>query len=335
MRYLTHGRHARPGPSVLSYLLVLAASLAALIASVTFAGQSQTAKAAQAAPGARQVLAAQDTTAAAGHRAVQAAREAIAARAAAVLAARTYIVRRGDSISAVAGTRCQAARDWTGIYAASRALHWTARDANRISPGQRLYLHCAYEASQLKYATTTVSSTALTRAYVTRSRHYRRSWTSTAWTGSTRHDRFDGRHGRCGDGDGDGMDAPCSVIFPQHRAAAPVRHSYYRSTYHSTYHSSYRAAPGYSSAGTYSYAGLESLWISAGGPSWAASHAAEIAECESGGRTNAYNPSGATGLWQILGSVVAGNLDNAYTNALNAVSKFRASGDTFAQWVCR
>jgi hypothetical protein len=89
------------------------------------------------------------------------------------------------------------------------------------------------------------------------------------------------------------------------------------------------------SSGTYSYAGLEALWVSAGGPSWAASHAAEIAECESGGRTNAFNPSGATGLWQILGSVVPGNLYNAFTNALNAVAKFKASGDTFAQWVCQ
>jgi hypothetical protein len=87
-------------------------------------------------------------------------------------------------------------------------------------------------------------------------------------------------------------------------------------------------------AGTYSYAGLEQLWESAGGPAWAAPHAAEIAECESGGRVSAYNPSGASGLWQILGAVVPGNLFSPFVNALNAVSKFRASGDSFAQWVC-
>ena len=91
----------------------------------------------------------------------------------------------------------------------------------------------------------------------------------------------------------------------------------------------------YVPAGAYSYSGLESLWESAGGPAWAAASAATIAECESGGRANAYNPSGATGIWQILGEVVPGNLDDPYTNALNAVSKFRASGDTFAQWVCQ
>lgn len=85
----------------------------------------------------------------------------------------------------------------------------------------------------------------------------------------------------------------------------------------------------------YSFTGLENLWVSAGGPSWAESAAAAVAECESGGRSNAYNPSGATGLWQILGSVVGGNLYNPYVNALNAVAKFKASGDTWAQWVCK
>ena len=107
----------------------------------------------------------------------------------------------------------------------------------------------------------------------------------------------------------------------------PHRHAY--TAARPQYHSSY-AAPG-----TYSYAGLERLWVSAGGPAWAESHAAEIAICESGGRSNAYNPSGATGLWQILGSVVPGNLYDPMVNAENAVSKFKASGDTFAQWVCQ
>jgi len=88
------------------------------------------------------------------------------------------------------------------------------------------------------------------------------------------------------------------------------------------------------SAGSYSYAALESLWVSAGGPSWAASQAASIALCESGGNPRAYNPSGASGLWQILGQVVPGDLFDPMVNAENAVSKFRASGDSFAQWVC-
>lgn len=88
-------------------------------------------------------------------------------------------------------------------------------------------------------------------------------------------------------------------------------------------------------SGSFTTAGIESLWESAGGPAWAAPKAAEIAYCESGYNPAAYNPSGATGLWQILGAVVPGNLDDPMVNAENAVAKFKASGDTFAQWVCQ
>ena len=91
--------------------------------------------------------------------------------------------------------------------------------------------------------------------------------------------------------------------------------------------------------GIYSYAALESLWIQAGGPSYAAAQAAQIAECESGGKWWAYNPSGATGLWQILGAVVPGNLYDPMVNAENAVAKWRAGShgthDNFGQWVCQ
>lgn len=95
------------------------------------------------------------------------------------------------------------------------------------------------------------------------------------------------------------------------------------------------SSPQPTGSGIYSYSQLESLWESAGGPNWAAPQAAQIAECESGGNPQAYNPSGATGLWQILGQVVAGNLYDPMVNALNAVFKFHESGDTFAQWVCQ
>lgn len=78
-----------------------------------------------------------------------------------------------------------------------------------------------------------------------------------------------------------------------------------------------------------------SLWLEAGGPAWAEYSAEQVAYCESGWNTAAFNPSGATGLWQILGAVVPGNLYDALTNAKNAVSKFTASGDTWAQWVCQ
>jgi hypothetical protein len=89
------------------------------------------------------------------------------------------------------------------------------------------------------------------------------------------------------------------------------------------------------SGGNLSFSGLERLWMSAGGDSWAASSAARVAECESGGRQYAHNPSGASGYFQILGQVVGGNIYDPMVNAENAVSKWRASGKTFAQWVCQ
>lgn len=85
----------------------------------------------------------------------------------------------------------------------------------------------------------------------------------------------------------------------------------------------------------YSYGGLEQLWVSVGGPVWAAAQAASIAECESGGKVYAHNPSGASGLWQILGQVVGGYIYDPVVNAENAVAKFSKSHDTFAQWVCK
>jgi LysM repeat protein len=87
--------------------------------------------------------------------------------------------------------------------------------------------------------------------------------------------------------------------------------------------------------GTYSFSGLEALWVSAGGPASVKASAAAIAECESGGRATAYNPSGASGIWQILGTPFPGNPFDPYTNARMAVAKFRAAGYSFAPWVCR
>ena len=91
-------------------------------------------------------------------------------------------------------------------------------------------------------------------------------------------------------------------------------------------------------SGHLSYAQVGMLWLCAGGPAWAEQAAENVSECESGHWTNgphAYNPSGASGLWQILGQVVPGWIFDAHVNALNAVAKFKASGETWAQWVCK
>lgn len=87
-------------------------------------------------------------------------------------------------------------------------------------------------------------------------------------------------------------------------------------------------------SGVLTAAEVGQLWLGAGGPPSAEAQAVRIAYCESGFNPRAYNTSGATGLWQILGSVVPGDLTNPVVNAANAVAKFRASGNTFAQWVC-
>jgi hypothetical protein len=57
----------------------------------------------------------------------------------------------------------------------------------------------------------------------------------------------------------------------------------------------------------YDYRQLEQLWEGAGGPRPLAPIAAAIAMAESGGRSDAKNPSGASGLWQILGNPFPGD----------------------------
>jgi hypothetical protein len=87
---------------------------------------------------------------------------------------------------------------------------------------------------------------------------------------------------------------------------------------------------------TYSYAQLMALWINAGGPEAEAPVAAAIAEAESGGNSDAHNPSGASGLWQILGNPFPGNPFDPATNARMAVAKYRHNPqgtDNFSPWV--
>jgi len=79
----------------------------------------------------------------------------------------------------------------------------------------------------------------------------------------------------------------------------------------------------------YSYAQLEGLWINAGGSSTLAPVMAAIAEAESGGCSTAQNPSGATGLWQILGAVNPADqnsLTDPAVNAKEAVLKYQSQG---------
>jgi hypothetical protein len=145
----------------MSYVIVMLAAVAAIIASLVFASQSESAQARPAANQAPAVMADRGAeTAVADDSAVQLARAktvaarlaAVRVRAAAIAAALTYTVKSGDSMSAVARRHCGTARDWTGIYAASRARGWTGRNANNLTAGQHLWLSCSYVPSMLRFA---------------------------------------------------------------------------------------------------------------------------------------------------------------------------------------
>lgn len=78
-----------------------------------------------------------------------------------------------------------------------------------------------------------------------------------------------------------------------------------------------------------SYAGLERIWMSAGGSSGTAYHAACIAEHESGGRPWAVSPTDDWGLWQIHGGGYA--MLNAFANAQRAIA-MSGNGTNWSQW---
>lgn len=79
----------------------------------------------------------------------------------------------------------------------------------------------------------------------------------------------------------------------------------------------------------YTYSQLEELWDNAGGSPTLAPVMAAIAMAESSGNSTAYNSSGATGLWQILGAVNPSDQDqlfNPVVNAHEAVLKYQTQG---------
>jgi len=85
------------------------------------------------------------------------------------------------------------------------------------------------------------------------------------------------------------------------------------------------------SLGGFSKGQLKRLWTRAGGAPNMANTMAAIALAESGGNPKAYNPSGASGLWQILGQIVPGNIFNPMVNAKNAIAKLSSQG--LGAWV--
>jgi Lysozyme like domain len=111
-----------------------------------------------------------------------------------------------------------------------------------------------------------------------------------------------------GDGDRDGDDGGYTAPAASAPAAAPVS----------------------TSAGTsYSYAGLEQLWVAAGGSPAREYVAACIAEHESGGRSWAISPTDDWGLWQIHAGGYA--MLNPFANAQRAVA-MSGDGTNWSPW---
>jgi hypothetical protein len=87
------------------------------------------------------------------------------------------------------------------------------------------------------------------------------------------------------------------------------------------------AIPRFQTGGVFNTQEMSDLWRSKGGGASIADTMGVIGLVESGGKPWAVNPkSGATGLWQILGQLVPGNLFNPGVNALNAIAKYKADG---------
>lgn len=192
---LLHERPRRPAP-LISYLLTAMALIAAFLGLGGIAGAFGTpASAATLVP-----ATADDGFASLAQR--QAVLTAQAARAAAAPALVT--VQAGQTLASIAQARCQAAADWTGIYAASRKLHLTARNANTLVTGQKLAIQCyanpgmtgrawtppppppaVQQAPVVQHATTVVSAAPVTRHYANHVTHNTRSASATTYRGSS------------------------------------------------------------------------------------------------------------------------------------------------------
>jgi hypothetical protein len=120
----------------------------------------------------------------------------------------TYKVKAGQSMSSIAAGQCHGqAKDWTGIYAASRSAHLTGRDANQISTGQELAISCQYLPGQLKFADHPHVQVATAAAHRT----------SGGGGGNLSY----GHPNFCGDGDGDGWDVNCATRHHASPSAVP------------------------------------------------------------------------------------------------------------------
>jgi hypothetical protein len=127
----------------------------------------------------------------------------------AVLAAPTHhppvvTVHAGDTLTQLAAENCPSAAYYPGLARASGI-----RNPDMIEPGERVTVVCSTTGPHSPVAATLTSSTGR-RGHRYAGRHARARASTSRYGGH--HDQWDGHHDQCGDGDGDGMDMPCSVL---------------------------------------------------------------------------------------------------------------------------
>ncbi|HEX3958392.1 MAG TPA: transglycosylase SLT domain-containing protein [Trebonia sp.] len=218
--------------------------------------------------------------------------------------ARTYVVRSGDTLSAIAQRFYHNAADWQWVYHENDK---TVANPNRIYVGERLSIPLSapahytlpYQPRHAKPVTTTVSAS------------------TGAKSGRT---SYSGRIGVTDWESGDSRTHPTAIHHP-----APSRGT-------TTDTSSSSSSSGWvPPSGTYSCSALEILWDAAGGNPGSAFMAAEIARAESGGNPNAISPTDDYGLWQINASNGALATLDPFKNAKSAII-LSDDGRNWAPW---
>lgn len=175
----------------------------------------------------------------------------------------TVIVQAGQTLSGIAAGHCPTASDYPGLAAASGIAN-----PDDITPGQPVTIACSTIGPRSRWKPVLAATTTTWTGRRSRGRHARGS--------DPPRDQFDGHHGQCGDGDGDGMDADCSVIFPQRHGGT-------------TYTGRHRAGAAVTAGARVSpsaYSGFQACVIAR----------------ESGGNSQVMNSSGHYGLYQFSAS---------------------------------
>jgi LysM repeat protein len=206
--------------------------------------------------------------------------------------ARTYIVRGGDTLSAIAQRFYHDAADWQWVYHENAK---TVANPNVIYVGERLSVPLNAPADY-------------TLPYQPRHAKPVTTMVATSTGANSRGTSYNGRIGLTDWESSDSRTHPAAIHHP-----AP-------SSGTTTDNSSSSSSKGWvPPPGNYSCSDLEQLWDAAGGNPGSAFMAAEIAMAESGGNPNAISPTDDYGLWQINASNGALATLDPFKNAKSAI----------------